>query len=158
MCDNYQPAPEDRAERKGRMGGGGEVSRRRRERLKWEEDGHMKSLEKKSSFSLVSLVGTAFSLPFLGYLLCGVWGASSRYVSPTLPPASSSTRPPSLESVIRPSWRGVKNIMREGPPSKKEPGGTFSTCAIPSLTLSSALRPPQTSISPLPPLLCSSPA
>lgn len=34
VCDNYQPAPEDRVERKGRMGGGGEVSWKRRERLK----------------------------------------------------------------------------------------------------------------------------
>jgi len=34
VCDNYQPAPEDRAGRKGKMGEGGEVSRRRRERLK----------------------------------------------------------------------------------------------------------------------------
>lgn len=34
VCDNYQPAPEDRVERKGRTGGGGEVSRRRRGRLK----------------------------------------------------------------------------------------------------------------------------
>lgn len=34
VCDNYQPAPEDRVERKRRTGGGGEVSRRRRERLK----------------------------------------------------------------------------------------------------------------------------
>ena len=83
VCDNYQPAPEDRAARKGRMRVGGEVSHRRRERLKWEEDGHMKSLEKKSSFSLVSLVGTPLSLLFLGYLLCGVRGASSWYVSVT---------------------------------------------------------------------------
>lgn len=30
--DNYQPVPEDRVERKERMGGGGEVSCRRRER------------------------------------------------------------------------------------------------------------------------------
>lgn len=86
VCDNYQPAPEDRVERKGRMGGGGEVSWKRRERLKWEEDGHMKSLEKKSSFSLVSSGDTI--LPFLGYLLCGIRGASSRYVRPIplLPP------------------------------------------------------------------------
>lgn len=103
----------------------------------------MKSLEKKSSFSLVSLVGTPFSLPFLGYLLCGVLGASSRYVSPIPPPPP---RPPSLESAIRPSWRGVKNIMREGPPSKIQPSGTFSTCAVLSLTLSSALRTPQSHV------------
>lgn len=100
MCDNYQPAQEDRVARKGRMGGGGEVSRRRRERLKWEEDGHMKSLEKKSSFSLVSLVGTPFSLPFLGYLLCGVLAASSRYVGP--PPSPTATPPPPQD---RHPWR-----------------------------------------------------
>lgn len=108
VCDNYQPAPEDRAARKGKMGGGGEVSWRKRERLKWEEDGHMKSLEKKSSFSLVSLVGTPFSLPFLGYLLWGVRGASSWYVSPPPPapppqgchPWRASLGPPGGESRI----------------------------------------------------------
>ncbi|CAB1433733.1 unnamed protein product [Pleuronectes platessa] len=93
-------------------------------------------------------------------LLCGVRGASSQCVSPSAPPhhppppplcPPSSSRSPSLESVIKPSWRGVKNIMQEGPPSKKGPRGTFSTRAVPSLTPPSALQPIQTSVSPLPP-------
>lgn len=85
VCDNYQPAPEDKGIRKGRLGGGGEVSRWRRERLKWEEDVRMKSLEKKSSSSLVFLVGTPFSLPFPGQILCGFLVVSLHH-SPHLPP------------------------------------------------------------------------
>lgn len=118
---------------------------------------HEESWEKELLLTRLSSGDTILS-PFSW--LAPLWrlGRFFAVCQPNPPPASSSTRPPSLESVIRPSWWGVKNIMREGPPSKKEPGGTFSTHAVPSLTLSSALRPLQTSISPLPPLLCSSKA
>lgn len=103
---------------RGEVGGGGGGLQR-------EEDGRMKSLEKNSSFLLISLVGVVLYLIFLG---------------------TPHPRPPSSESVIRPSWRGVKNIMWKGPPCEKR---TFSTSAIPSLTPSSSVLLLQTSIPPL---------
>lgn len=117
VCDNCQPAPEERLQSKWRMGGGGEMSCRRREGLKWEEDGHVKSLEKKRSFSLVSSGDT-----ILSPLSClrPLWHSGRFFpVCQANSPPSSSIRPPSSESIIRPSWRGVKNIMQKGPPSKK---------------------------------------
>lgn len=77
----------------------------------------MKSLEKKSSFSLVSsgdailhyLFLVTSSLVFRPLLL----GMSGQ------PPPSFLHKPESLESIIRPSWRGVKNIMQEGAPCEK---------------------------------------
>lgn len=74
----------------------------------------MKSLEKKSSFSLVSSGDTVLHYLFLvtsslafRALLLGMSGHP--------PPHPSEP----LESIIRPSWRGVKNIMQEGAPCKK---------------------------------------
>lgn len=119
----------------------------------------MKSLEgKERAPSHSSLVGTPFSstfswLPPLWHL--GRFFFSSSFFSLAcqanpLPPSSTrrlsgrkTERARERAGVIRPSWRGVKNIMQEGATfwKRRSPVEAFSACAIPSLTLSSALRP-----------------
>lgn len=121
VCDNYQPAPEDGAEKKKQDGwrwrGEPEKKREIEVRGRW---AHEESWEKELLLARVSsgdAILSAFSwLPPLWrsgcfFLVC--------QAQPPHHPLTSSTRPPSLESVIRPSWRGVKNIMWEGPPCKK---------------------------------------